>query len=94
MIGIAVSIDLPILQHIDAVRVSGGEIHIVKHHDDCDLQSVAKLTNQLQYLHLITHIQISDGFIQQQNLRLLANGHSDPCTLLFATGKIIHQTVA
>ena len=59
----------------------------MQYHDDGHAHFTVQAANQFQNLHLVADIQIGGGFVENEDFRLLADGHGNPCALTFAAGE-------
>ena len=68
------------------VGVTGGQINIVKNHNDGCAVFLVQILQEVQNFHLIRNIQKCCGLVQQKNICLLGQGHGDPNSLALAAG--------
>ncbi|MNR38265.1 hypothetical protein D3C85_1563530 [compost metagenome] len=73
------------------MRIATSEIEIMQNHHNRALFTFIQFEQQIQNIHLVSHIQISGGFIQQDRLRPLRERHRDPRPLALSARQGIHR---
>ena len=74
--------------HHDAVRVTAGLVEIVQDGHDRGAQDLIELPAQLEDLHLMRQVEVGRRLVEQQDPRLLGQGHRDPDPLTLASGQL------
>lgn len=79
--------------HLNDTVSESFETNIVRHHDHSDLLAHVKIDEDFHDDVSTARVQITRGFIEQQNLRFVSNRARNCHSLLFATGKHIWEMI-
>lgn len=59
------------------VGIVGGEVDVVHHRDQGAPLLVAEAADRLHQLHRVLHVEVVEGFVEQQAVGLLGDGHGE-----------------
>ncbi|RPK68499.1 hypothetical protein EES43_01455 [Streptomyces sp. ADI96-02] len=77
----------------EVVRVPGGEVEVVQHHHDRGAARAVEVGQQVEDFDLVAGVQEGGGFVQQQQIGLLGQGHGDPHPLALPSGQFVDGAV-
>jgi hypothetical protein len=72
------------------VRIAGSQVEVVQDDGHGGAAVPVQVRHQVQDLHLMRQVKVRGGFIQQQDVRFLCQGHGDPDPLPLAAGQFVH----
>lgn len=76
------------LEHRDAGR-GRGQRDVVQHRDDRDPPLVAQPANRLQEAHLMSQVEVQGRLVEEQELRLLRQGHRHQNALALSARELV-----
>src|SRR5699024_3537707 len=68
----------------EPVAVERGQVEVVEHHDDRDGGALVQFGEEVEHLHMMTHVEEGGGLVQEEQICLLRQRHRDPHALALA----------
>src|SRR5687768_14991481 len=83
----AVGVDRSLAQHDDPAGVARGLVEVVQDHYDRELVLAVQGLDQFEDLELVVEVEEGRRFVEEEDERLLGEGHRQPHALTFAAGE-------
>ena len=85
--------DLAVAHRDEVVGIARREVELVQDHHDRGAVGGVELTEQVEHLDLVGDVEVGRGFVEQQQVGLLGEGHRDPDPLPLSPRELVDDPV-
>lgn len=87
-------VEFAVLHHDEVVGEAGDLREMVENDSDGDVPRLGEFADKFKHLELVARVEKRDGFVKEEDVRLLGEHHGNPRQLLLAAGEFIERFAA